>query len=423
MAATFRLLLVLALLPLIMGAASVRELPRADAAHSHESWPGSQARQLEHALTKGKASLRLRSFFIDQDLDQGPVQRTLAVGGWFSYRTAEFHGLRAGFSLATAQPFIYDDPAEGGAGALPSDQSGLVVFSHAYLTAALGKTELSLFRQTLNTPFLDQEDDRLIPTSYEAYGLRNTSLPHTKIELFYVHGIKLQDSDTFQSMTKAAGLSEDEGLVYLGGRYAPSDGRFMDAYNYFCPQYMNTFYWEADYALQLPAGFTFTPALQYIDQRSVGDALGGSFSTYAVGAKGQLDWRGFSLVLAYNHVADDYAMQQPWADYPGFTSMLELNNFLAGMDSAMLGLGWQGCGKDLGALNAWAYYSYAYTPDVKGCSTPQQTEFNLIVNYQPPKISGLSFNLEYARVRQDQVLGDTSMHEVRFLVDWAYTLW
>jgi len=423
MAAFVRAWLVLVLLPFTMAAASPQGGPKADPEHSSATWLGSQAQQLEHALTKGEASLRLRSFFIDQDLDQGPLQRTLALGGWFSFRSAPFHGLRAGFSLATAQPFIYDDPDEGGAGVLPGDQNGIVVLSQAYLEASLGKTRLSLFRQALNTPFLDQEDDRLIPTTYEAYGLRNTSLPHTKLELFYVNGVKLQDSDTFQSMTSAAGLSSDEGLVLLGGRYSPGDGRFMDVYNYYCMQYLNTFYWETDYAMSLPHGFTLTPALQFIDQRSVGDALGGSFSTHAFGAKAELDWRGFGLVLAYTQVSDDHDMQQPWADYPGFTGMVELNNFLAGMDAAMLGLGWQGQDPRWGSLNAWAYYSLARAPDQAGCSSPSQNEFNLILTYQLKLVPELGLTFKYADVHQDQVLGDTSMQEVHLLLEWSLHLW
>ena len=238
-----------------------------------------------------------------------------------------------------------------------------------------------------------------------------------------MHGIKMNNSDTFQSMTSAAGLSEDEGLLYLGGRYSSAEGSFMDAYNYFCPQYMNTFYWEADYALPLPHGFTLTPALQYIDQRSTGDALGGDFQTYAIGAKAQLDWRGFSLVLAYNQVADDHDMQQPWADYPGFTSMVELNNFLAGMDSAMLGLGWQGQDSHWGSLNAWAFYSLAHAPDRAACSSPSQSEFDLIVTYQPRLAPELGLTFKYADVRQDQVLGQTSMQEVHVLLEWSLHLW
>lgn len=406
-----------------MGAGLPRHGAREASAQPRETRLTTEIDKLGQAFTHGKSNLRLRSFFIDQDFDNGALARTLAVGGWISYRTADFHGLGAGVTLATAQPFIYDDTAEGGAGALPPDQSGITVFSEAYLTATLGKTQFSLFRQVLDTPFLDHEDDRLIPTTYEAYGLHDRSLPHTHLELFYVNGIKQQDSDTFQSMTAVAGIEgDDQGLLYFGGRYAPEEGRFLDAYNYYCNQYMNTFYFELDYPLSLPAGLTLTPAVQYMDQRSVGDAVGGSFNTYAVGGKGQLDWDAFSLVLAFNSVGDNFGMQQPWADYPGFTGMVELDNKQAGMDSWMTALGWQKDIKQVGRISAWVFYSYAYTPDRDGTSAPRQKEFDMIVDYQPEMVRELTFTLKYTDINQDNVLGENTSQEIRLLLDWAIKL-
>ncbi len=146
------------------------------------------------------------------------MYRTLTVGGWLTLHTAECHGIRAGASIATVQPFIYENEDQGGSGVLPDDQSGITVFNQAYLSLTMNKTTITVFRQVLDTPYLDHEDDRLIPTTYEAYGLRDNTLKHLEMEAFCVNGIKLQNSDTFQSMTAAAGIpDQDEGLVYAVG--------------------------------------------------------------------------------------------------------------------------------------------------------------------------------------------------------------
>ena len=96
-----------------------------------------------------------------------------------------------GGAAYTSQPFFIADEDRVGTNLLNPDQEGITVLGQAYLKAAyaLG-TSAKVFRQRIDTPFLNSYDVRMVPVTYEAYTLANSSIKGLDIMVSHVTGIK-----------------------------------------------------------------------------------------------------------------------------------------------------------------------------------------------------------------------------------------
>ena len=73
-------------------------------------------------------------------------------------------------------------------------------------------------------------------------------------------------------------------------------------------------------------------------QKDVGKALEGEFHTGMAGIQGGIAWRGLELTLGFTITDDNYDIVNPWGAYPGYTSLMEEDNDLAGEKSWVFGL-------------------------------------------------------------------------------------
>ncbi|RJX35937.1 MAG: outer membrane porin, OprD family, partial [Desulfarculus sp.] len=286
-----------------------------------------------------------------------------------------------------------------------------------------GRTLVRAFRQELHTPFLNPQDNRMVPVTYEALTLINKDLPHTKLAFSHVTGIKGRTDSTFSSPSQAAGLTgASEPLTLAGAVFAPNQVWTLQLWDYFSHQFMNTVYFQADAAWSL-GGVILRPSLQVIQQRDVGRALGGGFDTYALGGQVALGWRGATFLLAYTMVDDSHPILQPWANYPGFTSMIELNNNQAGMDAWMLGLVWDLGPLGLQGLKLSGYYSDARSPNSGPLASPDQREWDLILSYQfRGRLQDLKLTVKYAQVDQQPILSGQDYRDLRLILNWNCNL-
>ena len=83
-----------------------------------------------------------------------------------------------------------------------------------------------VYRQTLDIPYLNKNDSRMIPNTFEAYGLgrEGSSLDFL---VGYVDKIKLRNSEDFISMGEAAGVEgDDTGTRVFGLLWKPPETGF-----------------------------------------------------------------------------------------------------------------------------------------------------------------------------------------------------
>lgn len=332
-----------------------------------------------------KLHLNLRSFVFYRHSDPGGLGRDWALGGRAEYTSGWLaQRLQVGLGLYTTQP-LYAPQNDLPTHLLSPDGDGITVLGLAYLRARLiDKTDLFLFRQTFDLPFLNRRDGKMIPNTFEAYTLLSQTWPVCHFVLSHVTRIKQRDASSFVSMSEAAGAAgSNEGLSLGGLLLAPLPGFKVGFVNEYSWEVTNTLYAEADYQNRL-GPLEYKLLLQYTDQRSVGEQLVGPFTSNAWGVQLHAGLGGTVLSLAYSEVDPEAELINPYGGYPGFTSLMVQNFNQAGEKAWAAGLSYDLARLGLKGWSAFANYAQGSTPKSGPNLGPDESEVDLTVDYRPP---------------------------------------
>lgn len=379
----------------------------------------------EQWLKDGKLDVHFRSYYMNRHFDRTGTQEAMAVGGWVFYETAPLWGLSLGGALYTSQPFLFAEEDRSGTSLLNNDQEGYTVLGQAYLKAEYGGTMLKLFRQQIDTPFINSYDFRMTPVTYEAYTIENNSIDGLSLTASYVAEIKTWNDTVFQPMSQAAGAyNSDQGVTFVGAEYEFAKNYKVQAYNYFAHQLINIFYLQADGAWDLAPNWKLDASIQAFDQRDVGWALAGRYQTWQTGAQAVLHYKSIGLTLAYTQTGPDSAVFNPWSGYAGFTSIMEEDNDRADDKTWMVGLSCDFGSMGPGDLSAYTLFTSSDTPDTGQNASPDQWEADLTMDYKFKRgfMKGLWLRARGAVVNQDDVAGGQEYADFRFIINYEWNL-
>ncbi|MCB2227686.1 MAG: OprD family porin [Desulfarculaceae bacterium] len=346
-----------------------------------------------------KLHLNLRSFVFYTHSDPGGLGRDWALGGRAEYTSGWLaQRLQVGLGLYTTQP-LYAPQNDLPTLLLSPDGEGITVLGLAYLRVRLiEKTDLYLFRQSFDLPFLNRRDSKMIPNTFEAYTLLSQTWPVCHFILSQVTRIKQRDAASFVSMSQAAGAAgSDEGLSLGGLVLSPLPGFKVGFVNQYSWEVTNTLYAEADYENRL-GPLEYKLSLQYTDQRSVGEQLVGPFTSNAWGVQLHAGLAGAVLSVAYTEVDPEAGLIHPYGGYPGFTSLIVQSFNQAGERAWVAGLSYDLARLGLKGWSAFANYAQGSTPS----SEPDEREADLTVDYRPLEgpLQGFWLRLRGAHVEQ-----------------------
>lgn len=377
-------------------------------------------------FSDAKVSAQARTFYLYRDKYDNSKSEAWAIGGSVSLKSGYAGNLFALGAVAyTSQP-LYEPDDRDGTLLLQPGQDGYTVLGQIYgefkfTDALLG----AIGRKEYNTPYLNKNDVRMTPNTFEGISLYGTTggkdgAGKWKYGGGYITKIKERNSDEFVWMSRDAGASVDRGVYVAGANYEQKNFS-LGAANYYSDDIINIFYTEGKYTLLLAEGYNLKLAAQYSDQRSTGDDLltGTDFSTHQWGIKAELPLGAALLTLAYTDTADDTNMQSPWSGYPGYTSV-QVQDFNRAGESAVMLRG----AYDFSSLGAKGLSAYVLWVHGDGVNAPNYNEDEVDLNLQwtPDKSSalrGLSFRLRYAEVMQDGG-GDPDIKDFRFIVNYDF---
>jgi hypothetical protein len=378
---------------------------------------------LFRALFPGKLDLNLRSYYMKRSFDQGgqsTSQESLAAGGSLAYKTLWWHNLRGGLTVFTSQGLFFTDPDKEGTGLLGPRQTGYTVLGHAFLQGRVSKTELTVGRQELTSPFVNPYDIRMTPFSVEAYTIQSREVQGFTFLLSHVAKIKKWTWTTFEDMSDAAGLKgTHKPLTMAGALFEPGDNYKLQLWNYYCYDFMNVVYLQGDGSWKLKGDFTLLGAIQFLNQRDVGSGLGGSFNINVGGVRGTLVKNGIGLTLAYTATVGNHDIINPWGGYPGFTSIIEEDNDRAGEHTWLAGLSYDFSSLGIVGLNAFTNYTDSSTPKRGPNASPSQRELDFTLDYRFTKfLKGLWVRGRAAFVTQDKSMGGKEITDFRIIVNY-----
>jgi hypothetical protein len=335
-------------------------------------------------------------FFYESQPNANPppgrkISEAWALGGSLEYMSGLWlDRFSMGAELFTSQR-LYGPEDHDGTGLLAPGQHGYTVVGQLY-----GKLKLfddhsvSFYRQEYNLPYVNKDDSKMTPNTFEGYTLYGSfgnkeKGPELKYIGGYIPRIKPQNSDRFEPMSVAAGASVERGTTLVGALFSFKDFS-IGASNYYTPDIVNIFYSESKYRWYPVKGLGVLFTVQYTSQRSVGDDLltGSSFNVHTLGGKIEMSYGGAVLSGAYTSTSKGADMLSPWGRYPGYTKMMISDFDQAGENAFLVCLSYDF--KRLGLEGLSGYVRYAWGRNLinpsNGSPLPNQEEFDVTVDYR-----------------------------------------
>jgi hypothetical protein len=367
--------------------------------------------------------LHPRVYYFDRTRDNANDSEALAYGGWLAYNSGFWRdrlGLNA--ALYTTQRAYGPDDKDGTL-LLKEGQNGFTVLGKANLELKLREDiSAKFYRQTFNLPYLNRNDSRMVPNTFEAYTLVKRPLHNWPFLISHVRQMKRRERDDFVSMSEAAGFKgTDEPLTVAAVRYDFSDDINLGVTSQYAWEFMNTLYTEFNGVWQYADDRALRLGGQYTDQRSVGDEIGGGFDTHVYGGKVAASYQGATLTLAFSSTDDGAGIRNPYGGYPGYLSLMIKSFNRADEDAWLIGASYDFSRIGVPGLSGFVNYAEGNTPDSGANASPDQRELDITVDYrfQSAALKGLWLRARAAFVDQENdVAGASDVEDVRVILNY-----
>jgi hypothetical protein len=370
----------------------------------------SEVNSLTEMFTEAEIYGRLRSNMFWWDWENQNNGRTAdnnmwGVGGSLVYKTGYYKGLGAtigfygtipmhtdnkdGFSATTnygkAGKDTYHTRADGTEGSMG-------VVAEAYGEVKVGKTNLKVGRQGIDSMMLATNDTKMIPNTFEAAVVETKDIPNTTVRAGYIMSQKLRDHQTFHSViasgadnatlaTDKIAYNDDSGthkglsernIRLRGAGDANPEMVLMTISNKSIPNlkldveyiglndFFNTIIAEANYQIKLNDGWSLTPGIRYLRQmddgagKIGGASISGTLANRTGSGNGYTDRANadgsilmgrlvvnggpLTLTAGYSDIADKGDIIAPWRGFPtgGYTRLMAQVDWIANTRSWMI---------------------------------------------------------------------------------------
>jgi hypothetical protein len=297
----------------------------------------------------------------------------------------------------------------GSSGLLGEGESDLSVISSAYLQYDFGEVlSTRLYRQQFNMPYINRQDIRMIPNTFEGYVLR---YPGKRLEWLAGHVTKMKkrDSEEFVPMAEAAGVEgDDTGTSVVLGRYNFSDESVLGVVYQHTDDLFSTAFFEGSVRRTLTENWGLQLAAQLTKQWSVGGEKLGDFSTDTWGLRGKLSYRGAVLTTSFTKTGDA-AIRKPFGGTPGYTSSMIFDFDRANEDAWRIGLSKNFTRYGLRGVSLIVNYTESRNSTTGiGEPLPDADELDITVDYRPDGgfFKGIWLRVRYSDANRGSPVAD-----------------
>lgn len=269
-----------------------------------------------------------RTYYLRRRFTERRNAEALAIGGAFRYRSGWFlDHLQIGAAVFTSQK-LYGPNGRDGTGLLRPGQRGYTVVGEAFGRLRVANNELTVYRQPLAMPYVNGNDGRMTPNTFEGVTLIGRH-PVISYSIGHLFEMKQRNADNFASFSEVAGAtgSSDDGLSFVGFVLHPTESLSFGAINHFVKDTLNIAYTEIEWRYLDSAGWGLRLGTQYTHQRSVGDnsLTGDRFETWIWDGKVVASWQEMVLSVAVAITDGEERVRNPWGSYPGYVGMMQSN--------------------------------------------------------------------------------------------------
>lgn len=373
-------------------------------------------------------TLHLRSYLLDRYDDPGSDPGAWALGGWAGYQTGWIGDtLQLGVVGYTSQPLWAPEDRDGTLLLYP-DQEGYAVIGQAYAALKYEEQVLTLYRQIVNQPEVNAQDNRMTPNTFEG-GTLGGDVGPVNYYAGVLTAMKKRNAVDFVNIAGAADVGQDE-LMYLGGLvFSPIEDIKARTSLYVVPNLLASAYTDAVWTHDLGEDTSLRLSGQFMFQNGIGEELiPNEIGAWIAGVKGDFTFGALTLTAGYTANGEDNDWKAPYGSWPGYTSMI-VEDFNRAEEQALL----LGASVDLGklgldgvSLTALA----AFTTDVAP-GLPEQSEYDFTADYRFTALSDsptwdwlspLWLRARYALVEKDETDKDPDKQRDDFRIILNYEL-
>lgn len=377
-------------------------------------------------IRDSEIKLHLRNYYLNREDFEDKDMETWAQGGYLRLVTGRAWDRLSFGGTVYGSYRLYGPEDKDGALLLQPGQGNITVLGEAYAQINYAKNQLKLGRQEINQPWVNVQDNRMIPNTFEGYVLNKpiAENPNLQYGLAYVDKMKKRNADEFISMSAAAGTTNgvDHGAVLGGVRYKFADELTLETFNVWTPDVINLFQFQTVTRLMKedPLSLKFTG--QFLHEQSVGANLLGraADSTYALGGMAEASFHKLvgTLALTGNSRAED--LISPYGTYPGYNSIIINDYNRAGEYGLRVGLSYDLSELGLTGVSFMGNYVWGFgaVDPESGDDIPNQNELDLTLDYRPPVpwLKGLSIRLRTALIEEE---GGRDLQDYRATVNYT----
>jgi hypothetical protein len=375
-----------------------------------------------------QVGLNLRMYYFDRENHVAPPKsdnEAWALGGSLAYQSGWLANLvRVGVEGFGSQKLYAPQDRDGTLLLLPGQESYLAL-GRAYGEVKYDAYTATLYRQYIDTPYVNQQDNRMTPNTFEAYRITG-KYDWVQFGAGYIAQIKPRNANEFISMSEQAGAppGRERGMITGGARFTPSKALSFGAINYYVPDTLNIFYTEGNFTWPLTDKLALKLQGQFTEQDSVGgDNLIGTFHTRVGGAQASLSYGNAVLRAAFSITANTQNIISPYGTYPGYLSLIEKDFNRAGEKAWLVGASYdlKDYVKGLSVTFNFARGTDAVDPATKS-GLPDENEYDITVDYRIEKgpLRGMWVRLRNGYV--DFSNGGGSSNDVRLIINYPLSL-
>jgi outer membrane porin, OprD family len=236
----------------------------------------------------------------------------------------------------------------------------------------------TLYRQALQLPFINGNDSRMIPNTFEAYQVDARPSEDFRLNFGYVAQMKPRTSASFEPMSNVAGVPRvDQGTSFGGFVLGSEQNAFLGAIEELTWDLFSCTYMQAGRTWTFQLDFQIRGDVQFVEQCSVGRELLGTFDTQLYGARLTASYSGALLSIESTETADGGRIRNPFGGSPTFNSLMISNFNHAGEKAYGAGITYDFSRLGLTGVRAFAANACGIWP-----TNRWQEEFNATVDYR-----------------------------------------
>ena len=290
---------------------------------------------IDEAFKSGKVSGQIRTAYVNQDNATDIDTYGTSIGGRLKYETDRWNNLTLSIAAYVSEKLSF---ASGNGEKLNPDffdtyGNSFVYLGEAYIDYSMDDVSVRIGRQMVDTPFMETDDVRFLPNSFEAAIVSYSGIENTMVVAGYAQRWAGYDSPTGHNDSlnefKKFGENHDSSGVYLVGITNESfENIGLQGWLYKINQYSDIFYTDATYTKTLGETSTVELSAQYAlfdeDKDTQGNETGINGHVYGAGIN--LNIGMITLGTAYNRTSNTNGkfITNGLGGGPYYTSMEEM---------------------------------------------------------------------------------------------------